>query len=281
MISKICPTCNGEFIGKNAYCSRECRYSSAKQKGIGKAMGLGQKGVKFSEEHKRKISEANKGKIFSLETRKKMSIAAKKRIANRPKGYKSHMIGKKLSAETRAKISAANKGRKMPIAVRKKISERNIGRKSPDSVRKAVALANKNRVWKQSSRDSISKKFKEYWKSEEFVKKIQESRAIKPNKPEKKILNLLDRIYPNEWKYTGDFSFMVDGKSPDFTNCNGKKLLIEHYGTYWHRGDDPEDRKAIFRKFGYRTLVIWENELKDSIALETTIKDFVESDGRY
>lgn len=56
---------------------------------------------------------------------------------------------------------------------------------------------------------------------------------------------------------------MINGKNPDFTNCNGKKKLIELFGDYWHKGEDPQDRINIFKKFGYDTLVIWESELKD------------------
>jgi hypothetical protein len=54
------------------------------------------KGKHFSEEHKRKISEAKKGKHRSEETRKKMSEAKK---------------GKHLSEETRKKISETLKRR--------------------------------------------------------------------------------------------------------------------------------------------------------------------------
>lgn len=81
---------------------------------------------------------------------------------------------------------------------------------------------------------------------------------LHPNKPEQIILDLLNEMYPGEWKYTGDFSFMINGRNPDFANCNGQKKVIEFWGDYWHKGEDPEDRKAIFREFGYDTLVIWE-----------------------
>jgi hypothetical protein len=54
------------------------------------------KGKHFSEEHKRKISEAKKGKKLSEETKRKMSEAQK---------------GRTLSEETRGKMSNAQKGR--------------------------------------------------------------------------------------------------------------------------------------------------------------------------
>lgn len=63
---------------------------------------VGNKGRKFSEDHKRKISEAHKGKTFSEETRKKMSESAKKRLKeNHP------MRGKTWSEEIKKNQSDA------------------------------------------------------------------------------------------------------------------------------------------------------------------------------
>ena len=54
------------------------------------------KGQKFTEEHKRKLSESHMGKVFSEETRKKISEALK---------------GKTVSEETRKKMSESAKKR--------------------------------------------------------------------------------------------------------------------------------------------------------------------------
>lgn len=54
----------------------------------------------FSEEHRRKLSEARRKRIISEETKKKISESNK---------------GKKLSEETRKKISEANKGKHWKI----------------------------------------------------------------------------------------------------------------------------------------------------------------------
>ena len=58
-----------------------------------------------SEEHKRKIAEANKGKVNSEETRRKISEANK--------GNKI-WLGKTHTEETKRKISEKNKGRPAP-----------------------------------------------------------------------------------------------------------------------------------------------------------------------
>jgi hypothetical protein len=111
---------------------------------------------------------------------------------------------------------------------------------------------------------------------EERNLKIKNTRpySILPNKAEIKVLNILNENYPNEWKYTGDFSFIINGKSPDFTNVNGKKKLIELYGDYWHQGQNPQDRIDIFKPYGYDTLVIWEHELKDIEKVKQKIDNF-------
>mgnify|MGYP001302729997 CR=1 FL=1 len=127
----------------------------------------------------------------------------------------------------------------------------------------------------KSRSKKISVRMKELYKDEEYLKKLQKGLKIFPNRPETLILSILNKIYPNEWKYTGDYSFWINGRNPDFTCINGKKLLIEHFGTYWHDGDDPEEHKKIFAEFGYRTLVIWENELKNIEEVKNKIKRFV------
>lgn len=60
------------------------------------------KGKKFTEEHKRKISESEKGKIVSEETRKKISKSKK--------GQKGPNKGKKFSEEHKLKLSLSHKG---------------------------------------------------------------------------------------------------------------------------------------------------------------------------
>ena len=70
--------------------------------------GEGNAGLKFSEEHKRKISESKIGKKRSEETKKKIS--------------KSH-TGKKRSEETKKKMSETRKGRKFSEEHKQKLSE--------------------------------------------------------------------------------------------------------------------------------------------------------------
>ena len=123
-------------------------------------------------------------------------------------------------------------------------------------------------------RKKKSQQSKKRWQCPEFVKKMQLGLSLHPNKPETILLTLLNKLYPNEWKFTGDFSFMINGKNPDFVNCNGQKKCIELYGDYYHKGQNPQDRKDIFKEFGYETLVIWEHELENLERVKFRIHKF-------
>lgn len=105
---------------------------------------------------------------------------------------------------------------------------------------------------------------------------------IRPNKPELVVFNLLNSDYPTEWKYTGDGKIIIGGLNPDFFNVNGKKLIIEVFGDYWHTQKlKPyrinEGRVDVYAKYGYKTLIIWERETKSIGLLKDKIKRFVET----
>jgi hypothetical protein len=113
-----------ETIRKREETRRE-RYKNAPKKVLSEETKrkisqtlTGRKIGPFSEEHKRKISEANKGKTFI------MSEEAKKKISETMKGKhsgeKNPFYGKKHSEETRKKISAIHKGRKITEEEREK-----------------------------------------------------------------------------------------------------------------------------------------------------------------
>lgn len=114
---------------------------------------------------------------------------------------------------------------------------------------------------------------KEWWKDKEFQEKMQESRHTFPNQPETQLFNILQVLFPNEYQYTGNFSNWINGKNPDFTHIEEKKV-IELFGDYWHQGEDPNIRINHFNESGYECLIIWEHELKDVDNLEKKILNF-------
>jgi len=102
------------------------------------------------------------------------------------------------------------------------------------------------------------------------------------NKPERKLYKLLYKLFPNEYKYVGDGKIWINGKNPDFINVNGQKKIIEMFGDYWHSKKVTGLKKKIhrirrqnhFAKYGYKTLIIWERELKNIKQLEIKLRIF-------
>lgn len=76
---------------------------------------------------------------------------------------------------------------------------------------------------------------------------------------------VLAQLLPPQVRYVGDGAWycrMPNGRNrnPDF-KVTGQKKVIELFGDYWHRHDNPETFIAEYREAGLRCLVVWEREL--------------------
>ena len=87
-------------------------------------------------------------------------------------------------------------------------------------------------------------------------------RPQKMTKPERHMEAILKEA-GLPYKFVGGNRLQVGNKYPDFVHKEGGKKLIEVYGDYWHRGQNPQDRIDYFEKHGYACIVIWEKELKE------------------
>lgn len=105
-----------------------------------------------------------------------------------------------------------------------------------------------------------------------------------PNKPESLILSILRSTHPGEWLFSGDRSEPKIGRCwPDFT-CYKYKLLIEHFGDYYHskvftgksKKEHEQEKIKGFKKHGWNTLVIWEKETINIKKMEQKIINFIE-----
>ena len=218
-------------------------------------------GKHHSKQTRKQLSESHKGVPLSEKHRASIGKASKKIWAT---------IDEEKKNEWRQKIGAGNRGKVVSDEARKKIS---IAKKG-----KRASPATEFKKGMKHSRDHLeymSKVMSTLWRDPKYIKKMAKALRITPNKPETFMINLLNDLYPGEWKFTGDFSFMINGKCPDFVNCNGQKKCIEIFGNYWHKGEDPQDRIDMFNPFGYETLVIWEHELKDVDSVVKRIHDFM------
>jgi len=130
--------------------------------------GDGNRGLLFTEEHKRKISKSVKGFKHTNETKEKMSNLKKGKISNRKgeilsektknkisesnKGKKrtqefiNNLKGKKHSTETIQKISKSNKGKKMSETTKQKLCE---------SHYKKIVCLNNNKIYNSVTQAAI------------------------------------------------------------------------------------------------------------------------------
>lgn len=120
---------------------------------------------------------------------------------------------------------------------------------------------------------------KKYWDSLTGAERDDRIRSTavglhrRPTFPEFILGEFLEEVSPGEWKYNGDCSLgiVIGGKVPDFMNVNGKKEVIEVFGTYWHDVDEVEPLMEHYKKFGFRCLILWEYECFSKEDVRTSI----------
>jgi hypothetical protein len=251
-----------------------------------------------------------KGNVLSPETRERMSDAHKgiRTLGHHPSEAtrmlmaKSHtgkkFPNKKLSVETRAKISHSLIGNTRTLgykktelqrinckqtmssnAVRTKMAQakkeyyESIGGKLPDEwkakISAALVIRSKDPVYRAKLSDGKRKLWQREGYAEKVVSAVCKAVVIKPNKQEVK----LGHILGCRFIYTGAGQLVIGGKCPDY--WDGGNFLIELYGDYWHRGENPQDRIDFFSGHGYNCYVIWECELTDIETLYTKIEPLI------
>lgn len=114
-----------------------------------------------------------------------------------------------------------------------------------------------------------------------YCKNYVKGMKSKPNKQERLLKNLLNKIFPDQYKYVGNCNIWIRGKNPDFINKEEKKI-IELFGDYWHgkkitgisKQQHETKRTNHFKNHGYETLIVWEHELKDLESLKRKLENF-------
>ena len=230
-------------------------------------------------------------------------------------GKNNPMFGKKQSSLCKIKNREMRKGKtleeiigKEKASIRREQLYLQVGDKNPFYGRKHTEEAKqKNRKihfgcksWNKGltketdervrwGAEKSSETKKEHWKNQEFFERMVSFRSKFPNNKEKQLESILQENFPNEWKYVGDGKFWICRLNPDFININGKKLIIELLGCYWHgclicypditKEDDFNKRKEVFAEYGFNSLAVWEHELRDKSSLMSKVSSFVEKKG--
>jgi len=144
------------------------------------------------------------------------------------------------------------------------------GGKPTKETKRKISLSQRNR-W-QENHERLSAIVANNLPKEPSEKQLKAS-LKKPNKEEIQLIELLQE-YNLPFKYVGNGEFILGGKCPDFINVNGRKQVIEFFGNHWHDVFDIARRKEHFRQYGFDTLIIWEEELKDQEKLVKKLKKF-------
>lgn len=128
---------------------------------------------------------------------------------------------------------------------------------------------------------NLSKALKGKNTSEKHTKNVLKATFAFPNKFEIKCLDYLDKIYPKEFEYVGDGKKLIGGRSIDgyseklkvvilcngtYYHCSPKKYSFNHYNKQFKKTAQEiwdKDKAAIeiFKKAGYKVIVIWEDEI--------------------
>ena len=151
--------------------------------------------------------------------------------------------------ETREKQSLSHLGRKHP------------NRKRPSDIFCSNSSLRMKEFWAVPSQKAIR------------AKHIIEGSHQRPTKFELKLGGLINEVCPNEYRYVGDGSVILNGLCPDFVNIDGQKKIIEAFGDYWHSSEKSQSwnrtelgRLVSYNSLGCDCLIIWESELKSNTA---------------
>lgn len=215
------------------------------------------KGQIMTVEHRSNISKALRGRKCPWNIIRNKSEESRKNMSEHKKG-KKYCLGRKCSEATKQRISAALIGHPFTGL-----------RYYPEEI--------KEKIRQNIPREAISRILKRKWQEPEFIKMMTLAQHIKPNKVEIKLSNFLENIIPRVFCYNGDFrlGISIGGKIPDFVNMNSRKQVIELFGDYWHKGENPEDKVNHYAKYHYDCLVIWEAELGNREKLKDKILSYI------
>lgn len=226
-------------------------------------VSLAKKGSVWPEEQRKLISDRTKNAMKNPEIIDKIKAARARQTAD----GREPAIGHKMTEAGRLSMIAKKKG--VPHVwskeARRKQSISMMGNKNGQGV-----VFTKDRI------DKISKAQKRNWINPNYVKRVLHNMGKHPNKAEIKLFNILQELLPGEYALNTRAEVMVlGGKIPDIVNVNGQKKLIELWGQYWHRNENPKDRVMYFKQFGdWYTLIVQEDELKRPEALKDKIMLF-------
>jgi hypothetical protein len=241
-------------------------------------MPSGNPRVPKTEQWRKNISLAIKAKYNSdLGYRMRVTEGTRKAMANpeiRNKISQSLKTRFETDLELKKWISQATREAMVELksdpVYREKVRARNIKINSSPSTREKRRLISRrlvqdpNYIAKITPNDEtkakISQKVLELYRSDpDYRRRVLSNR--RPTDIEERLIKIINE-YRLPYKYTGDGSFWIGGKNPDFVNINSGKIAIDLFGDFWHEPSEVESRKSAFADFGWQLIILWGHELK-------------------
>jgi len=240
-------------------------------------------------EHAEKLHEGIRKKWQNPKFRRKMSQVTRKLWRNSE--FREKILTAMQGEDRKKKIGEASKRHWQQVEYREKVlktrHERKHLRKKTDP---EIARCNgrKMRCHTQEAKNKISEASRQHWQDQRYRERVLSSlrmttskggkaawseenrektlRAIlkglfkRPTSYEERFIELCKK-HNLSFKYVGDGSFLIAGRNPDFMECNGKKILVETYDSFWHPKNYQEKRASLFAKYGFKTIFLSEGDL--------------------
>jgi hypothetical protein len=236
--------------------------------------------AKFCDEESRaKYIEAKSSPESIVKQREVMKQVRKKYYSNsdnRKEWYKkvcdgNKIAGKKWLGVKRPECShvAWNKG--LTNETDEKTKQISLKRSNPRSEQGrqniklgSIKRSKENKQWRENNLKAnrlIGQSKKGIPRPIEVMRKILNPK--KPTSIERLFIELIAK-YNLPYRYVGNGDVWISNMNPDFINTNSKKEVVELYGNFWHKGQNPQDRIDKFKQYGFECKVIWEKEFKYS-----------------
>ncbi|MFH1547535.1 MAG: NUMOD3 domain-containing DNA-binding protein [bacterium] len=204
----------------------------------------GLKGRKHTEEHNRLISQGLT-KFYSENPQ------AKDDLSNSHKG-------KPVSQAHRDALSLALMGHEVTQKTRDKISTSKTGTILSEETRRNQSLARKKYLQENPHEmERLIKQLEDVRNDPEMYKKIFARKKM--SKEERRMQGILYSL-SLPYEYVGNFQMRIGKRFPDFVDKSSRKI-IEVFGDYWHKNDNPQDKIDYYQENGYSCLVIWASEM--------------------
>lgn len=179
--------------------------------------------------------------------------------------------GRCHSSETKRKMSKTAHGKLKPPGYAERESIARMGEGNPNYGK------HRSEQWKREQSERIKLLYQKGVKMGSFSPSL----GKKPSGLERKLIAFFEK-YSLDFKYCGSGTLIIGGKCPDFCHNLFKNRLVEVGNIDFYKVFDlsttkrkyTQRRQRHFEKYGFQTLVIWEEELFDESKLLNKVLTF-------